>query len=105
MHPATPLRWFLYHPDAGTAFFATEAEALDSARLWIEEERPVDGDAWPSDLLNIVVGKVTQRATETNHQYPPDHVDEEGYGDDGLYWDNEIDYRCDVEMMPLPEEP
>lgn len=98
-------RFFLYHPDAGTAFFDTEAEALEHARLWIEDERPPVDDVWPSGVAEIVVGRVTHRAQETHIQRPIGVVDDEtGEDEEGVHWGSGIDYRCDMAMLPLPEE-
>jgi len=91
--------YFVYDPDAGYfETFKTEAEALDDAKESISTH--LDGE-WDTDVENIIVGKITHVAKQTNLQKRPsaDKLDENGCDEDGVLWSH--DFHCDYEMIGI----
>jgi len=91
--------YFVYDSDAGYfETFKTEAEALDDAKESISTY--LDGE-WDAGVENIVVGKITHEAKQTNLQKRPsaDKLDENDCDEDGVLWSH--DFHCDYEMIGL----
>lgn len=98
-------QYFLYDPNVGITYFATEEAcfhaAKDAIRLYCLE---CDG-RWPEEeLAGLSMGRVTHTAQQTHvvPKPPDDQLDDEGYDADGIEW-TEHDYYCDYEMLPVDE--
>lgn len=98
---ASPNRpYFVYDPDGdGFIYYATEEERDDAAKAVIEVYLQ---DKWDEQVTNIVAGKLTHTAKQTDvqHKPPADELDEDGIDGEGESWDG-IDYRCNYELLPL----
>lgn len=83
----------------GLVFFQTKAEcdsfAEDVIRAYL------DGGEWHDEVSTVCAGVLTHIATRTNVEVRPDKLDEDGYDDDGLYWEDDVEYRCDYELKPI----
>lgn len=102
IHPSRP--YFVFDPEVdGFAYFATEEERDRYAKDAIAEYLD---DGWMEEVVNVVAGKLTHRATEVNRvDRPPDsEFDEDGLDSDGVAWDSEWDYICGYELKPLGEK-
>jgi len=93
--------YFVFDPEGdGFTYFKDEAErdsyAEDCILEYLEE-------GWSEEVVNVVSGEITHRATQTNLVQRPDdaELDEDGYDEEGKHWPTEWDYICDYEMLPL----
>ena len=95
--------WFCEDPDGeGLTWWATEAQALKNAEECIAAWRQ-DGEEWPPEVADIIVGCATHRAQQVNIQRPSSELDDEGFDSEVVHWPNMDEYyRCDYEMQPLP---
>lgn len=86
----------------GLVFFRTEAErdsyAKDVIRYYL------DGGEWREAVSTVCAGVLTHIATRTNVEKRPDNLDEDGCDDEGLYWEDHVEYRCDYELKPIGGE-
>lgn len=102
IHSSRP--YFVYDPEGdGFAYFATEEERDKYAKDAIAEYLD---DGWMEEVVNVIAGKLTHRATQVDKiNRPPDSdFNEEGFDSDGIAWDSEWDYICNYELRPLGEK-
>ena len=100
--PSAERPWFAYCSEGGMLFFATEAEAREQAEKYIEDWLD---DGWDEQVENVLVGKVTEKATQVNRrERPPEsELDEDGLDEDGNNW-GDFPYCCDYKPRPLAAE-
>lgn len=98
---ASPNRlYFVYDPDGdGFLYYATEEERDDAAKAVIDSYLE---DGWDGQVRNIVAGKLTHTAQQTNLEHRPtdDELDEDGCDEEGVHWDD-FDHRCNYELLPI----
>ncbi len=101
--PTADKPWFSYSPDGDFLFFSTEEEAKEHAEGEIPDYCQ---DTWDEEVEGVLVGRVSLVATQTDlqHRPPEDQLDDDGCDEDGNYWDDGVDYRCDYKLLPLASE-
>ena len=91
--------YFVLDPEGdGISYFETIEERDKFAEECI---RQYLDDAWSEEVVHVVAGVVTHSAQQTERQDRPEELDEEGCDGDGIYWDPDLEYRCNYEMLPL----
>jgi hypothetical protein len=96
--------WFMYDPEgSGYEEFPTEKLAMQAAEAAIKWYLD---DGWSEDVVNIVCGKITHKATQCDYvKRPPEsEIDEEGVDGEGTWWNSDWDYMCDYKMKPIKEK-
>ena len=73
-----------------------DAEAKKCIRFYLD-------DGWREDVVNVVAGEITHRATQTNlvERPPQEEIDENGEDSQGFHWDGDFDHICDYELLPI----
>lgn len=84
----------------GFVYFATEQERDDYANDCIQGYLD---DEWSEEVVNVVAGVLTHRATQVDRidRPPKEELDEDGYDEEGICWPGDIDYLCDYKLLPL----
>ena len=93
-------------------YFVHDVESVGFETFDTIEERDAEAKAciqvyldngWREDVINVVAGEITHRATETNRiDRPPQHeIDENGEDGEGNNWCNDFDYTCNYELLPI----
>jgi hypothetical protein len=90
--------YFVHDPEGdGFSYYASiddrDSFAEDCIREYLD-------DGWSEDVIYVVSGEITHRATMINKRDKPD-LDEFGYDKDGEYWPAEFSFMCDYTMKPL----
>ena len=97
--PNPEFRFFIYHPEGhGFLYFRSAAERDAAAPDVI---RDYCDDGWAEEVEFVVAGEVTHTCQKTNVELRPDKLDEEGYDDNGVYWDQDWDCKCDYGLVAL----
>ena len=94
-------KFFLYDPNNGFETFATEDEQEQAAEDAIESY--LNGDEWDEDVTSIVCGVITSKASQYGIERRPGEIDENGFGENGLYWPEGCEIRCNYEMEDIEE--
>lgn len=93
-------KYFIYDPENRSfETFATLAEQSKAAEETIRsylEGNP--DDRWPEEVVDIVSGIITERATQCELVDRPDEIDDEGYDEDEVFWPEGMTHRCNYEM-------
>jgi len=95
-------RYFLYDPEGdGMQYFDSVDDRDKAAAAAIKDSHSNDG--WGEEVINIVVGEVTHSAQEYDRtERPPDaEIDEDGYDQEGDWWDSDWTVKCNYKMMPI----
>ena len=101
-NPNKDYPFWCYSPEgSGMVFFRT-AEGRD-AFVADEVGAYLDCDEWNDEVEMVCAGVVTHRAAQIDRQDRPDHLDDDGCDEEGIYWDQDIKYRCDYAMRPISE--
>jgi hypothetical protein len=88
----------------GFSFFKTEEERDEYATNEIFPSY-LDGGFWYSDIESCIFGGVlTHQASKTNIQTPVGEIDEDGYDEDGEYWEDDMKFRCNYELKEIDNE-
>lgn len=84
-------------------YFRTEEERDKAAKCLIGSYL---GDSWSEEVEQIICGEITHTCKKVNVVHRPleDEIDEEGYDQEGEYWDGDWDYKCDYEMVKLEDQ-
>lgn len=93
--------YFVLDPDGdGMSYFGSEEERDKFAKACI---RLYLDDGWDENVIHVLGGKVTHRATQVNREDRPDDVeiDEDGVDLEGNHWDGDMEYKCNYELKPL----
>ena len=98
-HPSRP---YFYHDPEGDGFmyFATSQERDKAADEAIKNYLD---DGWAEEVVYVMAGKVTHRATQTDLvKRPPDEeLDEDNCDGEGRYWDADWDAVCNYKLLPV----
>lgn len=98
----TTLPYFYYDPNYNEYhYFATKEERDKDVYDLISDYTEIYDD---SLLTDIFAGEITHCVKMFNKTIRPTNLDEEGYDDNGEYWDNECSYKCDIELVPILED-
>ena len=81
-------RYFVYDPENGSEFFASEKEALDYAEETLDLYREAAQDDGWDEEVGIVVGKITHYLEKCNVVTKKGELDEDGNDENGVYWGN-----------------
>ena len=99
-------RWAVYSPESiGMVFYPTYEDACEAASRDIDTLRDTSfTDGWPVDEPDMwpVVLKVAAVAVCSEVEIAPESLDEEGYDEQGEWWDADHLCRFDVVIGPLP---
>lgn len=79
-------RYFVYDPENGSEFFASEKEALDYAEETLDLYREAAQDNGWDEEVGIVVGKITHYLEKCNVVTKKGELDEDGNDENGVYW-------------------
>lgn len=94
--------FFTYCPESGFETYATAEEALSASKELIAAYLD---DTWGDEVTQVVTGRISYRATQTNLVEIVGELDEDGYDEAGEYWGGDSDSKCDYEMLPVsPQE-
>lgn len=99
--PSAEKPYFIYDPmDSEFYYFATEEDRDKYSQQIIELFLD---DRWSEEVENLIAGKVTHKAAQTNREDRPadSDLDEENYTKDGDYWPEDMDYRCGYSLDRL----
>ncbi len=94
------LRFFVFDPEGdGFSYFKTEVERDEYSEQLIKNYLD---DAWDENVIHVLGGTITHRATEIDRTERPDEteIDEEDYDLNGNYW-GEHEYQCNFKLLPL----
>ena len=86
------------------SFFSTKEERDDNVYELIAEYN--DGSLTEDEfdtVDDIFTGEVTHWVKKVNEVKRPDDLNEDGYGDDGDYWDADCFSKFDIELLPVSE--
>jgi len=96
-HPSRP--YFVHDPEGdGFSYFATEQER---DRFANEAIQGYESDGWSEDVVFVMAGKITHRATQTDvvPRPPNDQLDGDGLDGEGRHWPEEWAYICNYKML------
>lgn len=93
---------FVYDLEEGFQTFETPEEQLKYANKRINSY--LDDNEWGEGVADVVMGVITHTAQQKNVIRPEGQVDEEGFDESGDYWEIDIRYRCNYDMMPVIKE-
>lgn len=94
-------QWFAYDPNDCPEFFETEEEAAKRAKEILAQYADYAlTDGWDELTDMICYGKVTHAAMRTNEMIRGE-VDEDGIDGEGIYWESDIEFKCDYEIQKL----
>ena len=102
--PHPEFRFWLYDPEGDGMVYYRSAEDRDA-----DAEEAISGylddGYWSEEVENVCVGEVTHIASEVNRVNRPDddQIDEDGCDESGRYWNQDIDYICNYELLPIPK--
>ena len=100
-----------YSYEKGYEYFVSSENGMEYFQT--EEERDVylktevlpsyeDSDGtWYSEVSDIIAGVITHITKECNRQVPIGSLDEDGYDEDGEWWEDQESYRCDFELQKI----
>ena len=89
----------LYDPEgSGYTFYATEKERDDAAR---EAIGAYLGYTWFDEVEGVFAFTVTAKATQVDVKHPEGELDDEGYDENGDYWESGVDFSCNYALRPL----
>jgi hypothetical protein len=89
----------LYDPEGSShAFYATEKERDDAAEEAIKVY--CDGTWW-DEVESVFAFTVTAKATQVDAKHPEGELDDEGFDENGDYWEFDIDFSCNYALKPL----
>lgn len=97
--PTPTHRFFIYDPSGWGFRYFDSAESRDAGKDAIIQAYLDDG--WDEDVEQVIAGEVTHVAAKVNVKPRPEVVDEDGLGEDGDYWAEEWDCKCDYDLVPL----
>ena len=91
--------YFVHDPEGdGFSYYATEEERDKHAEECIQEYLD---DGWSEEVVFVMAGKITHRATQVDLEKRPDNLDEDNLDEEGNYWDSDWDYKCNYELRPI----
>ena len=89
----------LYDPiNSGYTFYATKEERDNAAEEAIEAYLD---DTWWEEVEGVFAFTVTAKATQVNVKHPEGELDDEGYDENGDYWESDVDFSCNYALKPL----
>lgn len=100
--PSPDKLWFVYCPENGFTYHTTEDEAIEDGADSIREHLDCD-NGWSENVDEVIVGKVVLKSTQCEVRRRPEVLDEEGYDEDGQYWDADFDCICNYKLLPIGE--
>jgi len=98
-YPHKDFKFFLYDPNNQHMMYFKSKEdrqsfIKDTIEWYLEDE-------WSKEVEEICMGEVTHIVQATNVQQRPEELDEEGCDGSGDYWPDDIETKCDYEMVEL----
>jgi hypothetical protein len=101
--PNATFRFGLYDPiEDGIEFYETAEDRDKAAEITIKGYL-YDGE-WDPDVKGIFAFDVTHRATEIDIVMRKGELDDDGYDENGEYWDsNAVDKKCNYRLMPISD--
>jgi len=97
--PDSEYRFFFFDSEGnGFEYFKTIELRDECANQAIQEYLD---DCWDEQVENIFVGEVTGEATKVDVEMRPESLDEDGCDEEGVYWEQEWDYKCNYKICPL----
>lgn len=91
--------YFVYDPEGdGFSYFATEVErdkhSVECIKSYLD-------DGWSEEVVFVMGGKITHRATQIDVEERPSEIDEDGLDDEGNYWESEWSYKCNYALREI----
>lgn len=99
--PSPEYRFWLYSPEGDGLTFWRTAEERD-AYAARDIRTYLDDNVWFEEVQDIIAGVVTHTTQAVDVQRPVGALDEDGYDEDGNYWEEPDDTKCDYVLMSLP---
>lgn len=101
--PACEYPWFFYDSDGdGMVFCKTEQEAKAGAERAIDDSLD---ELWSESVDQICYGRVIMVATQCDREERPDSIDDDGISDDGDYWPEHCEFKCNYRLDPIEPAP
>ena len=94
-------KYFTYCHESGFDTHETIEGAIEDANDRIPGYL---GDAWSEEVTGVCVGIITHRAQMCDKVERDGSVDEDGYDDEGTYWEPYWEYKCNYKMLPVESE-
>lgn len=95
-------RFWLFDPEGdGMQFFPTVEERNAASKEAIQAYLD---DGWSEEVGNVIAGEVTHLTTATNVVRRPETLDEDDHDEDGEYWPEGADFKCDYELVAIASE-
>lgn len=97
--PSAKFRYFIFDP-AGEDFICyrtaeeRDAQVKDIISGYCDE-------GWDQDVERVCVGEISGTTIQTNVEYRPEELDDQGCDSTGFYWDD-FKYKCDYDILPFP---
>lgn len=89
----------LYDPEGnGHIFYATEKERDEVAEKAIQTYLD---DTWSEEVEGVFAFTVTAKATQVDVKHPKGKLNEDGYDENGDYWNPDVDFACNYALRPL----
>ena len=82
----------------GYIFYETEKERDDAAKEAIQSYLD---DTLFDEVEGVFVFTVMATATQVNVKRPEGELDDEGYDENGDYWEVDVDFSCNYALKPL----
>ena len=99
--PSPEYRFWLYSPEGDGLTFWQTAEERDAYAVR-EINSYLDDSVWFEEVENIIAGVVTHTTQAINIQHPVGALDGDGYDEEGDYWEDPDDTKCDYALVSLP---
>lgn len=97
--------YFYYSPhDDEFYFFSTKEERDDNVYELVKDYN--DGSLTEDEfnqVEDIFTGEITHCVQKLNEIKRPDDLNDEGYDEDGLYWEEECTSKFDLELVSIEE--
>lgn len=97
--PNNEFRLFIYDPDGAGFLYFRSAEDRDQASHNVILAYLDDG--WSEDVESVVAGEITQTCQKVNVTPRPEVINEDGEDENGEYWAEEWDCKCEYALVSL----
>lgn len=100
-NPSAEFRFFIFDAMDGYFIYFKTAEDRDKASDGIIQGYLDDG--WDEMVEQVVAGEITHTCAKIDIvvRPPEDEIDEDGHDQDGNYWGEEWDCKCNYTLAPI----
>jgi len=93
--------FFVLDPEGGeVSYFETIEAANQFANECIKEYLDPD-NIWSDEVVNVVAGKITHSAQQTDRVDRPEDIDKDDIDGEGDWWPPDCEYRCSYKLLPI----